>query len=163
MVLQDISATQYIDNNLSIVVSSHSTGNVVSSLFKGSKQKLWPCLTTPSGRNTPAQLLDVWSGDSDEFGNKSVQCVQLRWKLLEPRGRCLLWFNMWSLRRLAAGRLSHWILWLVVCHLYNHSDWRCASESAQCVGGAEHCVRFVFLYAPFYHSLFSYFGVLARD
>ena len=35
----------------------------------------------------------------------------------------------------AVGRLSHWILWLVVCH----SDWRRISKSAQCVGGAEYC------------------------
>ena len=115
--------------------------------------------------NTLGQPLDIWSiwGDSDEFGNKSVQCVQLRWKLLEPRGRCLLQFNMQSLRRLAVGRRSHWILWLVMCHLYDHSDWRCANESARCVGGAEYCVRFVFLCTLFRHFLFSCFGVLARD
>ena len=39
--------------------------------------------------------------------------------------------------------------------LYGHSDWRCASESARCVGGAEYCVRFVFLCTPFCHFLFS--------
>ena len=27
---------------------------------------------------------------SDEFRNKSVPCVQLCWKLLEPRGQCLV-------------------------------------------------------------------------
>ena len=43
------------------------------------------------------------------------------------------------------------------------SDWRCASESAWCVGGAEYCVRFVFECTPFRHLLFSYFGVLAQD
>ena len=26
---------------------------------------------------------------------------------------------------------------LVVCQLYGHCDWQCASESARCVGGAE--------------------------
>ena len=31
-----------------------------------------------------------------------------------------------------------------MCQLYNHSDWRCASESVRCVGGAEYCVRLVF-------------------
>ena len=30
---------------------------------------------------------------------------------------------------------------LVVCQLYDHSDWQCASESARCVGGSEYCVR----------------------
>ena len=41
------------------------------------------------------------------------------------------------------------------------SDWRFASKSVQCVGGAEYCVRFVFLCTPFHHSLFSCTGVLA--
>ena len=69
------------------------------------------------GRNTPAQPLDVWSvwRDSDEVGNKSVWCVRLRWKLSVQRGRCLLRFSTQRLRRLAVGRLSHWILWLAVC------------------------------------------------
>ena len=37
-------------------------------------------------------------------------------------GQRLLRFNMRSLRRLAVGRLSHWILSSVVCQLYDHSD-----------------------------------------
>ena len=71
--------------------------------------------TLNSGTHRPNRV-DVWSfwGNSDEFRNKSVRCVQLRWKLLEPYRCCLLWFNMRSLRRLAVGRLSHWILWLCV-------------------------------------------------
>ena len=114
-------------------------------------------LPAGKGRNTLAQLLDVWSlwGYVDKVRNKSVWCVQLRWKLLEPPGRCLLQFNMRSLRRLAVGHLSHWILWLVVCYLYDHSDWRCASESTEFVGGAEYCVHFVFLCTPFHHLLVS--------
>ena len=69
------------------------------------------------GRNTPAQPLDIWSvwGDSDEVGNKYVWCVQLRWKLSQLLGRCLLRFSMQSLRRWAVRRLSYWILWLAVC------------------------------------------------
>ena len=96
------------------------------------------------GRNTPAQPLDVWSvwRDSDEVGNKYVWCVQLCRKLSEPHGRCQLQLSMQSLRRRAVGRLSHWILWLVVCQLNGCSDWRCASESPLCVGGEEYCVRF---------------------
>ena len=43
--------------------------------------------------------------------------VQVRRKLSELRGRCLLRFSMRSLRRWAVGRVSHWILWLVVCQL----------------------------------------------
>ena len=79
------------------------------------------------------------------------------WKLLE---RCRLRMSIRSLRRRAVRRLSHWILWLVVCQLNGRSDWRCASESVQCVGGAEYCVRFVFLCTLFHHSLFSCFAVL---
>ena len=71
--------------------------------------------------------------------------------------------NLFCLRRLAFGCLSHWILWLAVCQLYDSSDWRCAGESAQCVGGAEYCVHFVFLSTLFRHSLFSCFGVQARE
>ena len=83
------------------------------------------------GRNTPAQPLDAWSiwRVSDEVGNKYVWCVvQLRWKLSEPRRSCLLRLNMWSLRRRAVG-------WAI-----GFSDWLCANESAQCVGGLEYCV-----------------------
>ena len=62
------------------------------------------------GRNTLAQTLHVWNvwGDSDRFGNKSVRCVQLCWKLLEPHRR-----------------------WLVVRGLdaFGYSDWLCASCS----------------------------------
>ena len=68
-----------------------------------------------------------------------------------------------NLRRRAVGCLSHWILLLVVCQLNGRSDWRCASESARCVGGTEFCVRFVFLCTPFCHSPFSFFAVLAPD
>ena len=68
-----------------------------------------------------------------------------------------------QMRWLAVGCRSHWILWLVVCKLYDHSDWQCASKSARCVGRAEYCVRFVFLCTLFCHFLFSYFGVLAQD
>ena len=108
--------------------------------------------------NTPGLLLAVWSvwGDSDEVDSKSVRCVQLHWKLLEPCGQHLLRFNMRSLRRLAIGRQGHWILWLAVCSLYDHSDWLCASESVQCVGGVEFCVCFVFLCTLFHHVLFSF-------
>ena len=74
-------------------------------------------------------------GDSDEVGNKYVWHVQLRRKLLEPHGRCRLRLSMRSLRRRAVGRLSHWILWLVVCQLNGRSDWRCASKSGRCAGG----------------------------
>ena len=100
------------------------------------------------GRNTLAQSLDIWSvwGESDKVENKYVRCVQLH---------CLLRFNMGSLRGLDVGHLSHWILWLVVCKLYDHSHWRCASESAWRVGGTEHCVGFVFRYTLFHHFLFS--------
>ena len=99
-----------------------------------------------NGRNTPAQPLDVWSiwRDSDEVGNKYVWCVQLRRKLSEPSGLCQPRLSMRSLRRWAVRRLSHWILWLVVCQLNGHSDWRCTSESTQCVGGAEYCVHFFY-------------------
>ena len=102
---------------------------------------LWYC--HPEGRNTLAQTLDVWSvwRDSDEVGNKYVWCVQLRRKNSEPRGHCRIQLSMQSLRRRAVGRLSHWILWLGVCQLNGRSDWQCASESAQCVGGAEYCVH----------------------
>ena len=92
-------------------------------------------------------------------------CVGSFWKRVEQH---LLRFNLWSLRTLAVGR--HRILWLVVCSLYDHPDWRCASESARCVGGVEFCVatelcgvRFVFLCTPFRHFLFSCFGLLAQD
>ena len=43
------------------------------------------------------------------------------------------------------------------------SDWRCASESARCVGGLEYCVCIGFLRTPFRHSLLSCFAVLAQD
>ena len=71
------------------------------------------------GRNTPAQTLDVWNvwGDSDEFGNKPVVCVQLCWKLLELRWRCLVRFNLQSLRVSAAWGLD----------TIGYSDWLCAS------------------------------------
>ena len=72
------------------------------------------------GRSTPADVWSIWR-DSDEVRNKyvqRVQRVQLRWKLLEPLGRCLLRFSMWS--RLSA-------VWAI-----RFSDWRCASE---CVWG----------------------------
>ena len=69
------------------------------------------------GRNTPAQLSDVWSvwGDSDEVGNKYVWCVTLRWKLWEPRGRCRLRFSIQTLRRVAVGHLDS----LIGCVLAN--------------------------------------------
>ena len=54
-----------------------------------------------------------------EFGNKSVWCVQLRWKLLEPRGQCLVRFNLQSLRVLAVGGLDS----------IAYSDWLSASCS----------------------------------
>ena len=90
------------------------------------------------GGNTPAQPLDVWSiwRVSDEVANKYVWCVQLRRKLSELRGRCLLRLNMRSLRRRAVGRLSHWILYCV------------------CIG---------FLRTPFRHFPLSYFAVPAWD
>ena len=99
--------------------------------------------------------VDIWSvwGDSDEVRNKYVWRVQLS----EPRGRCRLRLSMRSLRRRAVGRLSHWILWLVVCQLNGRSDWRCASKSAWCVGG-QNTVR-----TPFHHSPCSCFAVMARD
>ena len=56
----------------------------------------------------------VWR-DSDEIWNKSVRCVQLRWKLSEPLGSCLIRFNMPILRKGAVGLLSCWIPWLAVC------------------------------------------------
>ena len=65
------------------------------------------------GRNTLAQPLEVWGvwGDLDDVGNKYVQCVQLRWKRSEPRGCWLLQFSLRSMRRLAVGHLSHWIIY----------------------------------------------------
>ena len=109
--------------------------------------------TDCSGRKPQAQPLDVWSiwGDWDEvrtnlFGVFS--CVGSSQSHAD---------NMQSLRRLAVDCLSHWIFWLAVCQQYDHSDRRCASESAQCVGGAEYCVRFVFLCTLFRHSPFYVF------
>ena len=74
-----------------------------------------------TGRNTLAKKLDIWNiwGDSDEFGNKSVHCVQLCRKLLEPRGWCLVRFNLQSLRGLAVWGLD----------AIGYSDWLCASCS----------------------------------
>ena len=99
------------------------------------------------GRNTPAQLLDVWSiwRDSDEVGNKYILYVQLCLKLSELRRRCRLRFSMQSLRRRAIGCLSHWILWLVVCQLNGRSD------------GGILCGRFVFLCTLFCHPPFFMF------
>ena len=51
------------------------------------------------------------------LGNKSVRCVQLRWKLLWSHGQQLL-----------------------AVRAIGYSDWLCASESAWCVWGAEYCV-----------------------
>ena len=53
------------------------------------------------GCYTPAQPLAIWNvRDSDKFRNKYFLCVQLCWKLLEPRG--LVRFDMQSLRALAS-------------------------------------------------------------
>ena len=59
-------------------------------------------------------------------------CFQLRWKLLELRGSCLLRFNMQSLRRLAVRGLDairypnwlsvQWPFWLVVL-ANQHNVW----------------------------------------
>ena len=82
------------------------------------RQRRLPHLTVWKWKQTEAKgrstLVQPWT-DWDEVGNKYVWCVQLHWKLSELCGRCLLRFNMWSLRRLAVGRLSHWIPWLAVC------------------------------------------------
>ena len=56
-----------------------------------------------------------------------------------------------------------WGGWLSDVWAIGFSDWRCASESARCVGGAEYCVCFGFLSTLFRHFLFSCFGVLTRD
>ena len=113
----------------------------------------------PEGRNTPAQPLDIWSvwRDSGEAGNKYVWCVQLRRKLSMPRERCRIWLSMRSLRRWVVGRLSHWILWLVVRQLNGRSDGRCASESAG-VWEGRNTVCALFFYAlrsviPRFHVL----------
>ena len=92
--------------------------------------------TGTKGRNTLAQPLAIWSvwGDSDKLVNKSVWCGQLRWKLLEPCGRCLLRFNMRSLRWLAVGGWTPSDT-LIGCLFNDHSDWRCDSESALCMRG----------------------------
>ena len=47
-----------------------------------------------------------------------------------------------------------WEGWLSAVSGIGFSDWRCASKSARCVGGAEYCVRFVFLCTLFHHFLF---------
>ena len=115
--------------------------------------------------NTSGQPLAIWSvwGDSDEFGNKSVQCVQLRWKLLEPCGQllpdstCEVWerwlLAVWAVRY-SECVLAVWPFWLAVC------VW----EGLNSVCAAELCgERFVFQCTPFRHFLFSCFGLLARD
>ena len=56
-----------------------------------------------------------------------------------------------------------WRGWLSAVWAIGISDWWSASESAQCVGRVEYCVRLVFLCTPFRHSLFSCFAVLAWD
>ena len=62
-------------------------------------------------------------GETREFWNKSIRCVQLRWKLLEQlRSTCEVWER-----------------WLLAVWAIGYSDWRCASKSAWCVGGAEYC------------------------
>ena len=87
-------------------------------LTESSSCHCWPYSTNDTFK-PETHRLNCWPseafGDSDEFRNKSVRCVQLRWKLLEPGGQCLLRFILQSLWMLAVGHLSHWILWLVVC------------------------------------------------
>ena len=76
---------------------------------------------------TLGQPLAVWSvwGDLDKVGNKYVWCIQLRWKLLEPRGQCLLRFSAKSeevgcrpsepLDSPIGCVLAVWPFWLAVC------------------------------------------------
>ena len=67
-----------------------------------------------------------------------------------------------------------WEGWLLAIGAILSSDWLCAScmtiligsvlaNQRSACGGAENCVRFVFLCTPFHDFLFSCFGVLARD
>ena len=61
--------------------------------------------------------------------NKSVVCVvcvQLCWKLLDPRGRCPVRFNLQSRESVGGLRIL----------TIGYSDWL-TSESARSVGGAE--------------------------
>ena len=85
---------------------------------------------------------------------RAATCISrvLRWGFLKPethRGRLEAFGNTWT------ASIQH------AKSENDHSDWRCASESARYVGGAEYCVCFVFLCTPFCHSLFPCFGVLA--
>ena len=106
------------------------------------------------GRNTQAQPLDIWSiwRDQDQVGNNmfgafsGVERFQTRVDVVGFDSTCEVW----------GGWLSD--VWAI-----GFSDWRCASESARCVGGAEYCVCFGFLSTLFRHFLFSCFGVLTRD
>ena len=93
---------------------------------------------------------ETWmSSRTNLFGVFS--CVGSFWNCADSvcsSSTCKVWEG-WLLPVWAIG-FSDW------CQLYDNS-YQCASKSARCVGGAEYCVRFVFLCALFCHFLFSCF------
>ena len=111
----------------------------------------WP------SRWTSEAFGETWGIDCTlclEVGNKSVRCVQLRWKLSDvvcSNSTCEVWGG-----------------WLSAVWAIGFSDWLCASCMTILISGVlanqcgvwegqntEYCVCFVFLCTPFRHFQFS--------